>query len=181
VFVDAGADGDFADPDLMADYLLVKLPQPGGEVCVFDLSLDDPFDECAATYFPDYNNYNGNLVGVVVDAGAIGLSDGNSQVAYRVEACTGTFSGDVPGQICDSAGELDDTTGTWDLTIDVTNPALVIDPLVCQGFWDGGDCRGPDPIEVSTGSAGPDDDPSILGLFPNNRPSHTPIIVETDT
>ena len=57
-----------------------------------------------------------------------------------MEACTGTFSGDVPGFICDSAGEIDDTTDTWNLTLNATDPALVIDPLVCKGFWDGGDC-----------------------------------------
>ena len=180
VFIDAGADGEFADPDLQADFLLVKLAAPGGEVCVFDLSLADPFDECAAVYFPDYNNYNSNLVGLVVDARAIGLADGESDFAYHVEACTGTFTGDVPGFICDAAGEIDGDTNTWDLVFDAADPALVIDPPTCQGFWDGGDCDAEDPIDVSVGSAATDD-PSILALFPNDAPHRTPTVVETTT
>jgi subtilisin family serine protease len=181
VLVDAGADGVFADPELMADYLVVKLAEPGAPVCLFDLSLADPFDDCAQTYFPDYNNYNGNLIGVAVDAQAIGLSTGQSELAYRVEACTGTFSGDVPGFVCDSAGEFDEGTGTWNLTLDATDPALVIDPLVCHGFWDGGDCDAGAPIMVDQGSAGAGDNPPILALFPNNAPSPNPVIVETTT
>jgi minor extracellular serine protease Vpr len=181
VFVDAGADGVFADDDLQADYLVAKLPGAGGEVCVFDLSLPAPFDECAALYFADYSNFNSNLVGLVVDASAIGLDDSAPELAYRVEACTGTFSGDVPGQICDSAGEIDEDTGTWNLTINVIDPALEIDPLVCRGFWDGGACDSANPITVTTGSAAPGDNPSILVLFPNDAPHRTPTVVETTT
>jgi subtilisin family serine protease len=181
VFIDAGADGDFADEELQADYLAVKLAAPGGEVCLFDLSEPDPFDECAALYFPDYSNYNSNLVGIVLDAEAIGLTDTASSFSYRVEACTGTFTGDVPGLICDSAGEIDDGTGTWDLVLDATAPSLVIDPLVCRGFWDGGACDAAAPIEVSVGSAGVGDDPSILALFPNDAPRTTATVVETTT
>jgi subtilisin family serine protease len=181
VLIDAGADGVFADSELQADYMAVKLPSPGGEVCVFDLSLPSPFDECAALYFADYSNYNSNLVGLVLDAQAIGLVDGESDFAYQVTACTGTFSGDVPGQICDSAGVFDDTAGTWSLVFDAADPALVIDPLVCKGFWDGGDCAATTPIDVSVGSAATDDNPSILVLFPNDRPHRTATVVETTT
>lgn len=99
-----------------------------------------------------------------------GLTDNASSFAYRVKACTGTFSGDVPGLICDSAGEFDTTSGTWNLVSDAAAPALVIDPLVCKGFWDGGDCEATTPIDVSVGSAAADDNPSILALFPNDRP-----------
>ena len=181
VLVDAGADGVFADDDLQADYMVAKLPGPGGEVCVFDLSLPSPFDDCTALYFADYSNYNANLVGLAVDASAIGLDDSAPELAYHVEACTGTFSGDVPGFICDTAGEIDEDTGTWDLTLNAIDPALVIDPLVCKGFWDGGDCDSGTPITVDVGSAAPDDDPSILALFPNDAPHHTPTIVTTST
>ncbi|HEX5936495.1 MAG TPA: S8 family serine peptidase [Actinomycetota bacterium] len=181
VFIDAGADGQFADEDLQADYLAAKLPQPGGEVCLFDLSLADPFEECAELYFPDYSNYNSNLVGVAVNAEAIGLSDGSSMFSYRVEACTGTFSGDVPGFICDHAGEIDDETGTWDLVFDATDPALQIEPLTCQGFWGGPVCDGANPIVVDVGSAEAGDDPTILALFPNDRPRRSPVLVETQT
>jgi hypothetical protein len=178
VFVDTGVLGEFADEELQADFLIEKLPGPGGEVCVFDLSAPDPFDDCVALYFADYSNYNANVVGLVVDAQAIGLTDVEPELAYRVEACTGTFSGDVPGLICDSAGEIDTDTDTWNLTLNTTDPALVIDPLVCGGFWDD-DCDGT--ISVDAGSAVADDDPSILALFPNNAPARTPTVVETTT
>ena len=181
VLIDVGADGVFEDEDLQADYLAVKQAAPLGEVCLFDLSLVDPFDDCAALYFPDYSNYNSNLVGVAVNAEDIGLSDGNSLFSYRVEACTGTFSGDVPGFICDHAGDIDSDTGTYDLVFDAGAPALSIDPLTCFGFWGGDDCDGANPIEVSVGSAAADDDPSILVLFPNDRPHRTPTVVETTT
>jgi subtilisin family serine protease len=179
VLIDAGADGVFADADLQADYLAVKLPSPGGEVCLFDLSVGT--DDCAALYFADYSNYNSNLVGLVVDAQAIGLSTGASSFSYHVDACTGTFSGDVPGQICDSAGAFDDTNGTWSLVFDAADPALVIDPLVCQGFWGGPACDSATPITVDVGSAGAGDDPSILVLFPNDRPHRTATVVGTTT
>jgi subtilisin family serine protease len=179
VFIDAGADGQFADEDLQADFLAVKLAAPGGEVCVF--ALPSTFEECDALYFPDYSNYNSNLVGLVLDADAIGLVDGESDFAYSVTACTGTFSGDVPGLVCDSVGSIDDGTGTWDLVFDAADPALVIDPLVCKGFWDGGDCDIDDPIDVTVGSAGTDDNPSILALFPNDRPHRSATLVTTTT
>jgi leucyl-tRNA synthetase len=88
---------------------------------------------------------------------------------------------DVPGQFCDSAGEFDSGTGTWDLTFNAIDPALAIDQLVCKGFWTGGDCDSGTPISVSVGSASPGDDPSILGVFPNNAPSRTPTVVATQT
>jgi subtilisin family serine protease len=180
VKVDVAPLGVFADDDLKADFLVVKLPEPGGPVCVFDLSAPDPFD-CAASYFPDYNNYNGNAVGLVVDASAIGLSDVNHSLSYQVTACTGRFSGDVPGTFCDTAGGFDDEANTYTSFLDVTDPALDITPLVCKGFWSGGDCDSGDPITVDVGSAAPGDDPTILALFPDNAPSRTPTLVETDT
>ena len=179
VLIDVGADGDFADEDLQADFLAVKQAASGGEVCLFDLSLPDPFDDCAALYFPDYSNYNSNLVGVVFNAEDIGLSDGNSTFSYRVEACTGTFSGDVPDFICDHAGEL--SGGTWNNVFDAADPALAINPLTCQGFWGGPDCTAGSEITVDVGSAGAGDDPSILVLFPNDRPHRTATVVETTT
>ena len=87
----------------------------------------------------------------------------------------------MPGLVCDSAGEFDTDTGTWDLVFDAADPALVIEPLVCKGFWDGGDCDGVTPISVTVGSAGGGDDPSILALFPNDRPHRTATVVETST
>jgi len=102
--------------------------------------------------------------------------------AVRISpSCTGRFSGDVPGQFCDTAGDLDSGTGTYGPTLNAVDPALQIDPLVCQGFFGGGDCDTGTPISVSVGSAGTGDDPSILAVFPNNSPSRTPTIVETQT
>ncbi len=183
VLVDAGADGVYAANPLgiHADYLVVKLAAPdstSGEVCVFDLSLPDPLDECTATYFADYSNYNSNLVGLAVNAGDIGLTNAEPTLAYRVEACSGSFSGDVPGFLCDTAGGTDG--GIYTSQLDAADPALSIDPLVCKGFWDGPDCDVGTPISVDEGSADPDADPGILALFPNNAPSHDPAIVATD-
>ncbi len=174
VLVDTGADGVFAgDPlGIPGDYLISKPAAPGGEVCVFDLSAPDPFAECAALYFADYSNYNSNLFGLVVDAADIGLDNNESGFSYSVTACAGTFSGDVPGQLCDTAEEVDG--GTYTATLDAIAPALAIDPLVCKGFWDGGACDAGSPIEVS-GDAAVD----VLALFPNNAPSQDPVIVET--
>ncbi len=181
VKIDAGADGEFADPDLQADYLVVKTPDAGGNVCVYDLSMADPFASCAALYFADYTNYNGNLVGLVVDAGDIGLTTEEPTFSYQVTACTGRFSGDVPAQFCDTAGRLDATSGTYSAALNTVDPALDISPLVCGGFWGGGACSNANPVQVSTGSATPSDDPAILVLFPNNAPSRTPVVVSTDT
>jgi hypothetical protein len=170
VLVDAGADGVFADPGLQADYMIVKPPERGGIACVYDLSLPSPFDECAVTYFADYSNYNANAIGIVVDASAIGLSDAAPEVSYKVEACTGKFSGDVAAQICDEVGGIG-PDGTYSARLNTTDPALQINHLVCGGFWDGGACDGGDPIEVSAGSAGPGESHPILAIFPNNDPA----------
>ena len=178
VLIDLGADGVFADPDLRADVLVVKLPAVGGEVCVYDLSRPSPFDECAALYFPDYTNYEGGAIGIAVDARAIGLSDARPLLSYQVLACTGVFAGDVPQQVCDVAGELDPATGTYGPRLHATDPALRISPLVCRGFFGGRRC---DPVRVSVGSAAPGDDPGILALFPNNAPDRAWQVVHTAT
>lgn len=180
VAIDAGADGVFADPELKADYLVVKPPAPGGTICVYDLSTLAGHSECAETYFADYTSYNGNLVGLPVDASAIGLTDGDPELSYQVTACTGRFAGDNEAQFCDTAGGFDDDTGTYTSTLNATNPALDISNRTCQGFWDGSVCAsGDEPIVVSNGSADPGDNPSILALFPDNPPSRTPTIVTT--
>ncbi len=183
VLVDRRADGVYAGDDegIPADYLVVKQAAPGGEVCVFNLALPNALDDCTATYFADYSNYNSNLVGLVVSAEDLGLNNNNARLAYQVTACTGTFTGDVPGQFCDTAGDVDPGTGIYTARLNASDPALDIDPLVCRGFWDGGACNAADPIEVSTGSAGPGDDPDILALFPNNAPSRNPTVVTTNT
>ncbi len=169
VAVDAGADGVFADPGLRADYLVVKPAAVGGTVCVYDLSLPNPYDSCAATYFADYSNYNSRIVGLAVDASAIGLTDAAPEVAYQVTACTGRYSGDVPAQICDIAGGFDGTTYT--ARLNATNPALRLGHMVCGGFWGGSACDTSDPVRVSIGSAASGSTPVILALFPNDPPT----------
>jgi subtilisin family serine protease len=181
VKVDVGADGVFADPDLQADFLVVKPPGSGGATVVFDLSEPDPFDNPVAVYFADYSVYNTNLTGLPVDAQALGLSNGTPTLSYQVTSCTGRFSGDVPGQFCDTAGDFDPDTGTYTAVLNATDPALDISPLVCGGFWGGGKCNPANPIVVSAGSALPDDNPGILAVFPNNAPARTPTVVETQT
>lgn len=179
VLVDAGADGAFADPDLKADYLIVKEAAPGGQVCVLDLSQPDPFDHCVATYFPDYTNYDGNLFGLVVDAREIGLSNSTPELSYQVVACTGALSGDVPIPVCDTAGAFDAGSGTFAARLNAADPTLDISPQTCGGFWAGGACDPSDPITVGRGSAGPNDDPRILALFPNNAPARRATAVAT--
>jgi hypothetical protein len=183
VLVDRDADGVYAGDDegIPADYLVVKQAAAGGEVCVFDLSLPNALDGCTATYFADYSNYNANVVGLVVGAQDLGINNNHPELAYQVTACTGTFSGDVPGQFCDTASQPDPSTGVYEARLNAKDPALDIDPLVCRGFWDGGPCSAADPIDVSIGSAASGDDPSILALFPNNAPSRTPTVVTTNT
>jgi minor extracellular serine protease Vpr len=173
--VDVGADGLFADAAMQADFLVVKPPGFGGNVVVYDLSIADPLNNPVAVYFADYTNYNGNLTGLAVDAKTLGLTNGNPAFSYQVTACTGRFSGDVPGQFCDTAGAFDSGTGTYTARLDSTDPALVISPLVCGGFFGGGACDAGSPITVSAGS-GPGD---ILAVFPNNPPSKVPTVVET--
>jgi hypothetical protein len=82
---------------------------------------------------------------------------------------------------CDVAGDLDPVTGTHEPTLDVTQPALAISPLVCRGFWGGRPCDAAKPITVGVGSAAAGDDPGILALFPNNAPPHQGAIVGTTT
>ena len=116
----------------------------------------------------------------MVNARDLGITGTDHTLAYQVTACTGRFSGDVPSQFCDRAGDVG-SDGIYTAQLDVTHPALDIDQPTCRGFFHGGACNGSNPITVSAGSAGPGDDPSILALFPNNAPSRTPTIVTTDT
>ncbi|MEA2460359.1 MAG: hypothetical protein QOH90_536 [Actinomycetota bacterium] len=178
VLIDVGADGNFANDAIGADFLAVKVPG-NGKTCLYDLSEQDPFAACAAEWFPDYSNYNSAVNGVVVDAQALGLTKQKSELSYQVKACTGMFSGDLPSQVCDEVGDVNVDTGTYVPHIDVADPALDIDPLVCGGFFKGGPCNDTDPVNVTLGSAADDEAPAVLVLFPNNAPSDAAQVVRT--
>jgi minor extracellular serine protease Vpr len=178
VLIDVGADGIFANPAIGADFLAVKVPGDGS-TCLYDLSQPDPFSQCAADYFPDYSNYNSNVLGIVVDAQALGLTQATPDLSYQVKACTGVFSGDVPSQVCDEVGDVNVDTGTYVPYINVTDPALDIHPLVCGGFWKGPQCGQNNPVTVTLGSASQNEAPSILELFPNNKPEQTAKVIRT--
>jgi hypothetical protein len=177
VLVDVGADGVFADDEIGADALIVKLFEGGtGQVCVFLLPSD--FSACDATYFQDYSNYNASVWGIPVDAGVLGLSDGTPVLSYSIVACSGVYAGDLPGDlICEQAGAIDPNTGTYGPTLHVINPALTFDPLVVRGFFGGPS----GPVTVGVGSAQPGDDPGILAIFPNNAPGDQYAVVTTST
>jgi len=180
ILIDVGADGVFADPSIGADALLVKLPGylSAGTVCLFD--LPSTFEGCDALYFADYSVYNSTLTGVAADARALGLSDARPVLSYGVVQCSGFFPA-IETVVCDAAGAIDPATGTYGPRIDVTDPALAIDPLVCGGFFGGGVCSADDPIQISVGSAAPGDDPGILVAFPNNPPRRQATVVDTRT
>ena len=177
VLVDIGADGVFADDELAADVMIVKLSEgAGGIVCLYTLPSD--FSECDAEYFADYSNYNADTWGLAVDATALGLSDEVHTLSYSISACSGVYAGDLPDDfICDTAGDLDPDTGTYTAFLDVTNPALTFSPMVVGGFFGGGSS----PVMVGVGSAVAGDDPSILAVFPNNAPGDQVDIVTTTT
>jgi subtilisin family serine protease len=180
VLIDVGADGVFADPALEADALLVKLADygAGGATCLF--VLPSTFDACDALYFADYSVYNSTLTGVVADASALGLSNAVSTLSYSITQCSGAPH-IVEFVTCETVGTIDPVTGTYGPTIDVTDPALAIDPLVCGGFFGGGACTGVDAVTVDVGSAAPGDDPSILAVFHNNPPDAQVQVIGTTT
>ena len=176
VLIDVGADGNFSDDTIGADAMLILLPGTGsgGTVCLFD--LPSTFEACDATYFAHYSIYNSDLVGLPVDAGALGLTNGQHALSYQVVSCTGVFAGDVPESTCDVAGDVDPDTG-YVPTLDVTDPALVFGNQVVGGFW-----KGPEgDVDVSVGSAAAGDDPGILVVFPNNTPGDMGTVVTTGT
>lgn len=180
VLVDVGADGVFADAQLQADAVLVKVPGflSAGTTCLF--VLPSTFDVCDATYFADYTVYNSTLTGLAVDARALGLSNANSVLSYSVTQCSG-FAAAIEFVTCETVGTIDPATGTYGPTLDARNPALEIDPLVCGGFFGGAACTGPNTVSVTVGSAGPGDDPRILVVFPNNAPGDQGDVITTTT
>ena len=49
-------------------------------------------------------------------------TNNNARLAYQVTACTGTFTGDVPGQFCDTAGDVDPSTGIYTARLNASRP-----------------------------------------------------------
>jgi minor extracellular serine protease Vpr len=176
VLIDVGADGVFADSGLDADVLVVKLAEGGtGQVCVFVLPSN--FNACDATYFQDYSNYNASVWGIPVDVSVLGVTTGEPLISYRVVSCTGVYAGDLPDdRVCDTAGGIDHTTGTYLARLDVVHPALTFSNQVIGGFWGGPQGS----VSVGLGQD-PGDDPGILVAFPNNRPDDQFAVVTTTT
>ena len=169
VFIDAGNDGNYADDELNADFLAVK-PQNDVRTCLYDLSVADPFAACAESYFADYSQYNSNLFGIVIDAGALGLTNGDSEIGYGVEVCTGGYSGDIPSLVCDTAGAQGNG---WSAELDVTDPGIEPFTWFCGGFFGGPACSAG--IDINGNNQSLD----LMVLFPNNRPEEDVAVVET--
>ena len=133
VLIDIGADGNFSDDTIGGDAVLVKFPEGGtGVTCLFLLPSD--FSACDAEYFQDYSNYNASIWGLPVDAGALGLTNGQHVLSYAVMACSGVYDGDIPDDLtCDQVGDIDPVTGTYGPTIDVTAPSLTFSSIVVGG------------------------------------------------
>jgi hypothetical protein len=167
VFVDVGADGVFADANLQADYIVEKRAL-GEDVCIRDLSETN--QPCSSSFGLDYSYFDSGLLGLVVDAQAIGLSDGETSLAYKVELCTDRFSGDVPQLECDESAGLE---GALPATIDVTDPGIGLERWFCGGFWSAMDCSEPLTVTGSSGS------PDLLVVFPNNSPGEDVAVVQT--
>ena len=134
VLIDAGADGVFADEELQADFMAVKLAAPGGVVCVFALAHLRGLRRVVLRRLQQLQQQPRRV--------GVGRSDdrsGRRRVRLRVQrdGVHGTFFGDVPGTVCDTAGRDRRRHRHVDLMFDAADPALVIDPLVCKGFWDG--------------------------------------------
>jgi minor extracellular serine protease Vpr len=177
VLIDVRADGSFADPQLRADAILVKVPGFGsaGTTCLF--VLPSTFETCNATYFADYSVYNSTLTGLAVDARTLGLSNSANELSYAVTQCSG-FAGTTETITCETVGSIDPATGTYRARLNVTDPALNISPLVCGGFFGGATCTGT-PVRVTVGTERPGDDPRILVAFPNNAPAEQTRIIDT--
>ncbi len=136
-------------------------------VCVFDLSKPDALTEgCDAVYSQDYDLYNTNVFGLVVDATDIGVQTGTA-FSYGVTVCDKSY--EVPQ--CDGAGALDEATGTYPATFAPTDPPVLVDPLVCGGFF-AQECS---TMTVQRSGASPLQD--LLLIYPNNRAQSTAEVV----
>jgi minor extracellular serine protease Vpr len=173
ILVDVGADGVVADPQIGADALVVKLPFTG-VTCLFTLPSD--FTACDGVYFPDYSNYNASVIGLAVDASALGLTDAKPALSYGAVVCSGNLTPDAPEGECDVLADIG-PGGTYAARLNATDPALVFSRQVVGGFWRGGS----GPVTVSAGSAAAGADPSILVVLPNNAPATQHRVIGTTT
>ena len=170
-------------PDLQADYLVVKPPARAGTSASSTCRSPTRSTTARPRTSPTTRNYNtqpGRAGGG--RRARSGSPTRTPSSSYQVTACTGRFSGDVPGQICDTAGEIDSGTGTWDLHARTPSIRRSRDrPARVQGVLGRRGLRCGDPDHGHDRLRGAGDDPSILALFPNNAPHRTPTVVETDT
>lgn len=169
VYIDRGADGVFTDPETQSDYILHK--EAGYfNVCAFEA---DSGVGCEALYRPSFHQYDTNLIGMIADAEAMGLTDADSHFAYRIAVCTDRFSGDVPQPECDHIGfgDGDDYTAEFD----PLDPPLKFSRNYCGNFWSSISCS--EPITVSAGGSYAGE--SILAAYPNNSRGAQYEIIET--
>lgn len=159
VYIDVGNDGVYADEELEADFALRLMSDSS---CLVDLAVSAT--RCAATYGVDYPRYDTNLLGLVVDAGALGITSERSAISYRAVMCTDVFSGDVPQPLCDEAG--DPMAGSGAGVLEVLEPPVMVEPPLCGGPWDQDGCG--DGLWVYKRYAAPRQE--LLLVFPSAPP-----------
>ena len=152
VKIDAGADGVFADPDLQADYLVVKTPDAGGNVCVYDLSMRRSVrDRARSSTSPTTRTTTATWSGSSWTPAASGSPRASRRSPTRSRRAPGGSPATCRHSSATRPAGFDATTGTYDAALNAIDPALDISPLVCGGFWGGGACSNANPVEVLHG------------------------------
>ncbi len=142
-YLDVGADGNYVDEELQADFMVTKDVGDIATWCLAD--LEEGQRDCSVVYAGDYAPYLTHALGVVVDATDLGLTSAVSQVSVRAEVCSDPFSGDVLAPRCDESDPV---------TIDVVAPAITFESLMCDGFWSAVACTAPNQVGGEPGAQG---------------------------
>jgi hypothetical protein len=169
IYIDRGADGIYSDDVSQSDGFLHK------ELGRFDVCFvpDSQAGGCETVSRPSFHQYDSNLIGVVVDARSLGLTNADSSFAYRATICTDRFTGDVLQPECDDIGSGDGTE--YEAQFDPLDPALVFSRLFCGNFWSSTSCS--EAVTVSRGDTYAGED--VLAIYPNNRTGAQSQIIET--
>ncbi|MFP5299488.1 MAG: hypothetical protein ACLGHL_10925, partial [Actinomycetota bacterium] len=157
-FIDAGADGVFADEELQADYLYEKVLEQSGW-CAVDLTA--PELGCIYRHHGSSAPYLSAITSVVLDASEIDVFE-PSAFAVRAEVCGDHYSGDVPQPICDESQSL---------VVDLAAPAAIIEPQHCGGLWSTFDCAQPISVTIPGPAA------EILAILPEEPTASHPILL----